>query len=176
MLLVPMLKEGQLVGAIVIYAPEVRPFDDKHIDLVVSFAKQAVIAIENSRLLRQLRERTRDLEEALSSRGNKRRAQVISRSTFDLQPVLQTQAETAMRLCRADMCYVLRRDGEAYRAVTVATSSPEALADARAHQRYLEAHPLTPGRGSVTGRVALTRQAVHIADVTADPRTRSPSQ
>ena len=170
MLLVPMLKEGQLVGAIVIYAPEVRPFDDKHIDLVVSFAKQAVIAIENSRLLRQLRERTRDLEEALEQQtATSDVLQVISRSTFDLQPVLQTLAETAMRLCRADMCYVLRRDGEAYRAVTVATSSPEALADARAHQRYLEAHPLTPGRGSVTGRVALTRQAVHIADVTADP-------
>ena len=170
MLLVPMLREDELVGAIVIYAPEVRPFDDKHIDLVVSFAKQAVIAIENSRLLRQLRERTRDLEEALEQQtATSDVLQVISRSTFDLQPVLQTLAETAIRLCRADMCYVLRHDGEAYRAVTVAASSPEALDDARAHQRYLEAHPLTPGRGSITGRVALTGQTVHVTDVAADP-------
>src|SRR4030095_8891607 len=157
-------------GAIVIYAPEVRPFDDKHIDLVVSFAKQAVIAIENSRLLGQLRERTRDLEEALEYQtATSDVLQVISRSTFDLQPVLQTLADTATRLCEADMCYIARRDGELFRVAAAAASSPQAMADALEYQRFLEAHPLSPGRGSLVGRIALERRAVQIADVAADP-------
>src|SRR4030095_16398283 len=157
-------------GAIVIYAPEVRPFDDKHIDLVVSFAKQAVIAIENSRLLRQLRERTGDLEEALEYQtATSDVLQVISRSTFDLQPVLQTLADTATRLCEADICYIARQDGELFRVAAAAASSPQAMADALEYQRFLEAHPLSPGRGSVVGRIALERRAVQIADVAADP-------
>src|SRR5262245_12411536 len=170
LLLVPLIKADRVLGVLSTYRQERRPYSDREIAMLQSFAAQAVVAMENARLLSDLRERTGDLEEALEQQtATSDVLQIISRSTFDLQPVLQTLAETAVRLCKSDMCYVLRRDGEVYRAVTVAASSGEALAGALAHQRHLETHPLAPGRGSVTGRVALSQQAVHIADTTTDP-------
>src|SRR5262249_13526536 len=123
---VPMLKESALVGVIGIYRQEVRPFTDKQIELVTSFASQAVIAIENTRLLKELRQRTDDLTESLQQQtatGNV--LEVISRSAFDLQPVFETVAESAVRLCGADRAFLFRFDGELLRMAVAYNASEE---------------------------------------------------
>ena len=160
---VPMLKEGELVGTIVIYRQEVGPFTDKQIALVQNFAAQAVIAIENARLLNELRQRTTALTELLEQQtATSKVLEVISRSAFDLQAVFETVAESSVRLCGAHRGFIFRFDGELLR-MAVAFNAPQALKD------FVLQNPIRPGRDSASGRAALERRTIHIPDVLADP-------
>jgi two-component system NtrC family sensor kinase len=154
---VPMLKEHELIGQIGIYRQEVRPFADKHIELVTNFARQAVIAIENTRLLSDLRE---SLQQQTATADV---LKVISRSTFDLQTVLDALVASASRLCEADSASIHRPQDDAYPCVASHGISPE-------FQQYLRDHPIVPGRGSVVGRAMAGGKVVHVADVRADPQ------
>ena len=155
-LVVPMLKDEELVGAFILSRQEVRPFTDKQIALVTSFAAQAVIAIENARLLNELRE---SLQRQTATADV---LKVISRSTFDLQTVLDTLTQSAAQLCLADNGVIFQRDGDLYRFGANYGFSSDAV-------RYALEHPLRPSRSSMTGRVALEGRTVHIPDVLADP-------
>jgi GAF domain-containing protein len=155
-LAVPMVKEDALIGVISIYHQEVHPFTDKEIELVKNFAAQAVIAIENTRLLNELRE---SLQQQTATADV---LKVISRSTFDLQVVLDTLVESAVRLCEAERGLVFRREGAIYKSVAYYNYSPE-------FRMFHENHPITPGRGTAVGRTALEGKAVQIVDVLADP-------
>jgi two-component system NtrC family sensor kinase len=165
-LAVPMLKENKLVGAIVIYRQEVRPFTDRQIELVSTFADQAAIAIENVRLFDDVQARTRELAESLQQQtATAEMLKVISRATFDLQALLDTLTESAARLCRADRAAIrLAKDG-AYHHVASYGFTPE-------QKEYMKEHALRPDRGSVTGRVVLQGKAVHVVDTKADAEMR----
>jgi signal transduction histidine kinase len=155
LLLVPMLKDNNLVGAISIYRQEVNPFTDKQVALLTSFAAQAVIAIENTRLLSELRE---SLQQQTATADV---LKVISRSTFDLQPVFDSMAESAVRLCEAERAYIFRFDGSVLRAVASFNAGPE-------NQDWVYRNPIPLGRQSVSARAGLERRTVQVADVQAD--------
>ena len=153
---VPMLKEGEHVGGITIYRREVRPFTDKQVELVQNFAAQAVIAIENTRLLNELRE---SLQQQTATADV---LKVISRSTFDLHTVLQTLVESAGRLCDANKGQITReKNGIFYRA--------ESYGFSQEFMDYVEGSPIKTERGSAFGRALLEGRVVHIPDVRADP-------
>jgi GAF domain-containing protein len=153
----PLLREGVPLGAITIRRMEVRPFSDKQIRLLETFADQAVIAVENVRLFKELEARNRDLT------ATSEILQVISRSPTDVQPVFDTIAERAMQLCDAATGVVFMFDGTLIHLSALANVQPEGIDALR------QAFPVAPSQGSAAGRVILTGDVVHIPDVLGDP-------
>ena len=163
MLGVPLLRQGVPIGVIVLNQSIVRPFTDKQIELVETFADQAVIAIENVRLFDEVQTRTRELSESLQQQtATADVLKVISRSAFDLRTVLNTLVESAARLCDADMASIPRQTGAIFDHVAT-------FGYPRDFQEFLQRNPISPGRGTVTGRAVLEGKTIHIPDVLDDP-------
>jgi GAF domain-containing protein len=162
-LAVPMLRGAEAVGAIRVTRRESGRFSDAEIELLQTFADQAVIAIQNVRLFKELESSNRELRVALEQQtATSELLKVIGRSTFDLQPVFETLAENAVRLCEAERAFIFRFDGQLLRVVATYNAFPELVA-------FVEQHPVSPGRGSGTARAAVERRTIHIHDIQTDP-------
>jgi K+-sensing histidine kinase KdpD len=165
---VPMLKDGQTIGAIAIAKAQTGHFPDRQIKLLQTFADQAVIAIENVRLFEAEQERTRELTESLQQQtATADVLKVISRSVFELQPVLDTLVATATRLCNAEMAFIFRHQAGVYRLAANCGFPP-------AYEAFLKGVALSPSRTTVTGRAALEGHPVHVVDILADPEYDMP--
>ena len=161
---VPMLKESNLVGAFVVSRQEVRPFNDKQIELVQNFAAQAVIAIENARLFKELRQRTTDLSEALDQQtATSEVLQVISSSSGNLQPVFAAMLDKAARICDANFGNIFRWDGDALRLVAT-HNTPTGFTE---HRRRV---PFRPNQGNPIGEMLKANTAIHVTDLARDER------
>ena len=167
LLSVPMLKEGDVIGAIVIYRQEVRPFTEKQIELITSFARQAVIAIENTRLLNELRQRTDDLGEALKQQtATSEVLQVISSSPGELEPVFQSMLVNATRLCEANFGSLYLCERDTFR-IAAMHNAPPAYKELRRSEPVIDsAHPAVK---AILGRLANTKEIVQITDLMVAP-------
>ncbi len=167
---VPLLRDGKVEGAIVLSRYSPGPYSQRQIDLVQTFADQAVIAIENVRLFDEVQARTRDLSEALQQQtATAEVLKVISRSAFDLQKVLDTLIESAVRLVGAFRGAICLRDGDVYPFRATYGEKPEFAA-------WLREHPATVGRGSIVGRVALSGEVEQIPDAREDREHLVPAE
>ncbi|WP_439399354.1 GAF domain-containing protein [Bradyrhizobium sp. PMVTL-01] len=159
----PLLRDGSVVGVIFVAKTKPEPYSRKQIELVTTFADQAVIAIENARLFNEVQAKTRDLEETLRQQtATAEVLKVISRSTVDIQPVFDVIAENAVNLCEAERAFIFRYDGQVLRAVAHCNAGPEV-------QKFVYGNPIAPGKQSISARAALERRTIHIADIQADP-------
>ncbi|MCL4766855.1 MAG: GAF domain-containing protein [Hyphomicrobiaceae bacterium] len=156
---VPLLRDGSPIGVLALTRKTVAPFTEKQIELVTTFADQAVIAIETVRLFEEVQARTRELQDALDNQtAISEVLGVISRSTLDLQPVLEAVVESAAKLCGADRGHVFRLDGGVLKVAADYGAWP-------GFTEYLERHPARPGPGSAAGRAAAEGRTIHVADV-----------
>src|SRR5215831_4371625 len=163
-LAIPLLRDGSVIGTIVVTRNVVRPFTDKQIELVTTFADQAVIAIENTRLFEAEQTSKRELQESLEYQtAISDVLNVISRSPTDVQPVFETIAKSAASLCRARFCHVFRFDGELVHFVASQGLTPEAA------EMLRDAYPMRPGRASISARAILSGAVEEIPEVDADP-------
>ena len=159
---VPMLKEDELIGTITIFRQEVKPFTEKQTELVANFANQAVIAIENARLLNELRQRTNDLTESLEQQtATSEVLRVISSSSGDLQPVFKSMLSNALKICAAQFGNLLLFDGSGFTAAELHTAPP-------AYADFFKRGPLVPEPATALGRIVTTKQVVHIPDILAE--------
>jgi two-component system, NtrC family, sensor kinase len=169
-LAVPLIRASTATGVIVIRRTEVRPFSERQIELVNTFADQAVIAIENTRLFEQVQARNYELRVAAEQQtARSKLLKIIGRSTLNLQPVFETLAENAVRLCEAERSFIHRFDGQSLRVVATHNASPELRA-------FVEQNPIAPERGSATARAALERPTVQVLDAQADPGYSQPGR
>jgi two-component system, NtrC family, sensor kinase len=158
-----MLHGDDLIGAITIFRQEALPFTDKQVALLTSFARQAVIAIENARLLNELRQRTTDLTESLEQQtATSKVLDVIGRSAFELRAVFEAVVESSARLCGAERGFFYRFDDELLRMVAAFNASRELI-------EFVERTTIRPGRSSASARAALRHRTDHVTDCVADP-------